>query len=481
MKKRVVFCTLLSVALLAKRAPSEAQSAPTTQKDVLSVVHSIANDGRFRESAIGISVLDLESDQVLGAHQEHEPLNPASNAKLYTAAAALALLSPSYRYHTAIYGVRRGESVAGPLVIRGHGDPSLKTGDLIAMASELAQSGIRNVDGDILVDQSFFDDVYTPPAFEQQPTEWAYFRAPVSAVAVNGNTLIASVHPTKKGSAASVTFDPPGFVDAEGTVATSGDSEPAVKLSLAPNGRRLTAHLGGHIAEGSHTFPVIKRVEDPTLFAGYVLKSALERVGIKVAGDVKAGSSRGNLLVRHESAPLSALLHRVGKNSDNFYAEMIFKSLSGEVRGGTAKSATSAEAIQAWVEHVGASDRGLVIKNGSGLFDANRVTAASITALLRAAFEDKRIEPEFMAQLAVSGMDGTLEGRLKGPRTKGLVRAKTGTLNDVIALSGYVLRTKKKPVAFACIFNRVTGKQDGARAACNRLVEKIAKLGAQAE
>jgi len=117
-----------------------------------------------------------------------------------------------------------------------------------------------------------------------------------------------------------------------------------------------------------------------------------------------------------------------------------------------------------------------VIKNGSGLFDADRVTAYSTVELLRWAWRDPGVQPEYVAQLSVGGVDGTLHKRFRSDLTKRRVRAKTGTLDDVISLSGYVLRDGGRgPVAFSILFNHVSGKQDGARHAADRLVELIAR------
>jgi D-alanyl-D-alanine carboxypeptidase/D-alanyl-D-alanine-endopeptidase (penicillin-binding protein 4) len=132
--------------------------------------------------------------------------------------------------------------------------------------------------------------------------------------------------------------------------------------------------------------------------------------------------------------------------------------------------------VTRFLDKIGAGDQGLTIKNGSGLFDANRVTAWSTVQLLRWAWSDPGVQPEYLAQLAVGGVDGTLHKRFKGELTRRRVRAKTGTLDDVIALSGYVLREGGRgPVAFSILFNHVAGKQDGARHAADRLVERIAR------
>ncbi len=445
--------------------------------EIEAAVLALTGDHTFKGAAIGIAILDVDTGHYLAASNEHEPLNPASNAKLYTAAAALATLHGDHRYETTLAGKVKGGSVGGPLVLRGHGDPSLRAGDLWEMVQELRARGIKKIDGDILVDQRFFDEQFTPPAFDQQPNEWAAFRAPVSAVAIDENTVTMTVRPTSEGNPAVVTFDPPGFVDVDGTVKTAEAGADTVGLALSGSGRRLSARVSGAIAIDSRVARYSRRVDDPTLLAGYVLKSLLDEARIEVTGEVKAGSSNaGAILARHVSAPLGTLLYELGKVSDNFYAEMVFKTLGGETKGRPARSDAGSEAVTRWLTKVGAMDAGVVIKNGSGLFDANRVTAASTAQLLRAAWRDPAVQNEFVAQLAIGGVDGTLKNRFVREKQRRAVRAKTGTLDDAIALSGYVLGPPGKgPIAYSIFFNKIEGKAHGARHAADKLVEILAR------
>jgi D-alanyl-D-alanine carboxypeptidase/D-alanyl-D-alanine-endopeptidase (penicillin-binding protein 4) len=144
------------------------------------------------------------------------------------------------------------------------------------------------------------------------------------------------------------------------------------------------------------------------------------------------------------------------------------------VKSRPAKSNEAAEAVTSWVAKNDLGDTGLVVKNGSGLFDANRTTAFSMAKLLRHAWQDPSIKNEFVAQLAIGGVDGTLHKRFRDTRAHRAVRAKTGTLEDAIALSGYVLGPRgKNTIAFAILFNKVAGHGASARAAADKLVELI--------
>ena len=457
--------------------PAPAPSAVAASGPLAAAVHALVSDRAFKEAVLSVEIADVETGQVLASFHEHTPVNPASNAKLYTAAAALATLHGEHRFETSLSGTLKGSTVTGSLVLRGYGDPSLTTSDLFDLVQELKAAGVRQVTGDVAVDQRFFDEETTPPGFEQQPNEWAAFRAPVSAVALNENTVTLSIRPTEVGAAAIARFDPPGFVDVEGEVKTSDGGADTVGLELSASGRRLHAKLSGTVSRDSRLVRYTRRVEDPSLLAGYALHALLEDAQIKVGGDVKLATGRdGPVLAHHESAPLSTLLYSLGKQSDNFYAEMVFKSLGGEAKGRPARSASGGELVMKWVDKNGANDAGLVIKNGSGLFDSNRTTAASTVALLRAAWHDPLVRPEFVAQLAVGGVDGTLRHRFRQGPAHRHVRAKTGTLEDAIALSGYVFPPSgRAPFAFSIIVNHIAGKVAAARASADALVQIMAR------
>jgi D-alanyl-D-alanine carboxypeptidase/D-alanyl-D-alanine-endopeptidase (penicillin-binding protein 4) len=446
---------------------------PALKEAVAALTHKISEFGGH----LGVAVLDVQTGELLAAQNDRRPLNPASNAKLFTAAAALSQLHGNYRFETGLYGETKGAS-ATKLVLRGQGDPSLVTRDLWDMVQDLKDQGIRRIEGDILVDQHFFDESFVPPAFEQQPNEWASFRAPVSALALNENTVTMTVRPTAADSPASVTFDPPGFVDIDGTVKTASEGHAeSVRLELSANGYRLVAHVGGSIPEKERAVSFVRRVDNPTLLAGYALRALLVASGITVVGDVKPGGDQvKSLLVMHRSRPLSSLLYELGKASDNFYAEMVLKTLGAERQVRPGKSADGADLVARYLKDVGALDDGTVIKNGSGLYDANRVTALSTVKLLRAAYRDSAISTEYMAQLSVGGVDGTLHKRFRELRDRRLLRAKTGTLEATAALSGYILAPAgKSPVAFSIIVNDIAGKVSGARAAIDTCTEAIVR------
>jgi serine-type D-Ala-D-Ala carboxypeptidase/endopeptidase (penicillin-binding protein 4) len=267
--------------------PTAASTPAPTSTPVPELESSVrALERSLDGAAVGVAILDVDSGRLLAAVNEHLALNPASNAKLYTAGAALATLHGEHRYETTLSGKLEGDGsatfVAGPLALRGFGDPSFSTADLWAMVQELKGYGVRRVDGDVVVDQRFFDEQTTPPAFEQQPNEWSGFRAPVSAVALDENCVTLTVRPGPVGGAARVDFEPPGYVDIDGAVKTAESGADNVELAMSGNGSRLSAHVSGTVAAESRVVRYTRRAEDPRLLAGYALKALLEKADVRV-------------------------------------------------------------------------------------------------------------------------------------------------------------------------------------------------------
>jgi serine-type D-Ala-D-Ala carboxypeptidase/endopeptidase (penicillin-binding protein 4) len=475
---------LLGVSTVARSggtqpAPGAAPAVAASRVDpapIQDAIEKLAADVQRWGGSVGVHVVDVGSGGAIAALDEHRSFNPASNAKLMTAAAALRVLGGQHRFLTGLYGRVDNDSI-DELVLRGDGDPSLRTADLWAMASELRATGVRRVRM-IAVDQSSFDERYVPPAFEQQPGEWAPFRAPVAAVSLNENTVLFSVRAAKEGADALVEVEPPGFVDLAGSVTTTRPGDPEkVGVGLEARGARLAARLAGSIPEGGRVVRLARRVEDPRLLSGYALRAVLRQVGIEVGAAVKlGGEGQKGLLVSHRSESLGELLWALGKESDNFYAEMVFKAVGARAKGRPASVDAAAEAVRHALEELGAAEAGVVVKNGSGLFDADRTTPSATTALLRAMLRDPYAGPEYVAQLSIGGVDGTLRHRFPEWEATRAVRAKTGTLDAVAALSGYVLPPPgRAPVAFSVLVNGIPGKVNAARALMDRVVDALAR------
>ncbi|MBL8740798.1 MAG: D-alanyl-D-alanine carboxypeptidase/D-alanyl-D-alanine-endopeptidase, partial [Myxococcales bacterium] len=371
--KRLIFGSILCLGLalggpLPEDASAKPGPAPTAKQvessDAQRIVDELARKIDKLGAKLGASVVRIEDGADLGSHEGSRPINPASNAKIPTVAAALLRLGPQFRFSTGLFGKVEGGAV-GELVLRGRGDPGFSTADLRDMVRELRARGVTKVEK-ILVDQSAFSE-WLPPAFEQQPNEWAPFRAPVAAVSLNRNVVTLLVRPgDKEKDVATVVADPPGFVDFEGQIRTAAKSAPEKLIAdLAPRGDHLTAKLGGVVPQGDRLVPIYRRVDDPRALAGYALRAVLREQGITAGDGVQVGASKEKrALATVTSASVGELAGRLGKDSDNFTAEMLFLALSAK-EGGGATFAASASIVEGVLRDAGALADGTVIKNGS--------------------------------------------------------------------------------------------------------------------
>lgn len=462
-----------SLVPIPRRADAREPGPPGLSSAAQRAVARLADWTRGQKVRLGASVLEAATGRVLAESAPDDLLNPASNQKILTMAAALDRLGPAHRFVTRLH-----EGIAGDpstLVLRGDGDPELSLAGLLELLEQVLARGRASV-GDIIVDQSAFDASWEPPRYQSHPKEWAAYRAPVSAVAVDGNRVVMHVEAARQGQRAHVWFEPPGLVEVRGSVTTAARTGPsAVRLSLTPKGDLLEAAVGGTVPEGAAPQSFARRIASPERAPGHVLSALFARRGVTVAGKVKSGAPEvQGARVSLESRPLAELIRAMGKQSDNFVAEMLLKALGARATGQPGSSQAGAAAVGSFLRRLGPLDPKTRLENGSGLYDANRVSAALLTRVLGAALGDPRIGPELLPALAIGGVDGTLVRRFRAQAKRRSIRAKTGTLSGVTALSGYVLRPDG-PIAFSFLVNGAGLVQHEVRA---RLDAAVAALDA---
>ncbi|MBN2715054.1 MAG: D-alanyl-D-alanine carboxypeptidase/D-alanyl-D-alanine-endopeptidase [Deltaproteobacteria bacterium] len=431
-------------------------------------------------SIVGISVMDIMSGEAIYTLDGNKLLNPASNTKVVTAAAALKLLGPEFKFNTELYGKVSARNVQGPLYLKGYADPSLTTSDLWALARELKADGVRRIGGGIIVDDSYFDSNNWPYAYDEQPNEDNKFRTPVGAVSVNHNALSIDIRPGPTAMVkALVQMDPPEYAVVDNDTLTSATGAYTPRISATTFEDRTRVRVWGQIPLGSSPTRYYRRIDNPTLFTGYALKGILKEMGISVGGDVRAGAipSGTPLIARHESEPLSSVLWETGKMSNNFVTEMILKTIGAEKYEGPGSWEAATGAVADLLSSWGIKKGSYTYKNGSGLFSANKLSASQFCTILRKSYLDSTVRPEFLTQLATGGADGTIQSRYQHPAAQRYVRAKTGTLDDVSALSGFVMdKTGTRPIAFSILVNNASGYVSAARKYQEDIVTAIARF-----
>jgi len=427
---------------------------------------------------LGLSVVDLDSGHSVYARGAERALNPASNAKLVTTAAALARLGPAHRFSTQVWiepGTRSGGAVSGKLYLQGGGDPSLVTGEIYELAGQLLAAGITEVRGPIVVDASRFDRDGLPPGFDQKD-EFAPHRAPIGAMSVNYNTYEVFAEPAELvGEPPTLRVDPPvpGIVLDPSRATTVAGNHNKLWVSTVDEPDKTIVRFHGEVGvangRSSYRYPVA----DPSRYAGELLLLALDQRGVEIRrAKVTTGSvpKDAKLVATHRSAPLSQLCHAVNKWSNNFMAEMLLRNLAPG-----AGAAAALDALRDYTREIAMPQAGLVLGNGSGLYDNNRVSPAALTYLLAHVHADFRYRSDYLASLAIMGADGTTSARLHQSPAAGWIRVKTGTLADVSALSGYAGAEGRAPFAFAILINGLPRKhRSEARALQDAIAETLA-------
>jgi D-alanyl-D-alanine carboxypeptidase/D-alanyl-D-alanine-endopeptidase (penicillin-binding protein 4) len=411
----------------------------------------------LRGATVGLHVISLSNDRSLFAHDADRQMTPASNAKLLTSAAAIQVLGTAYEFRTTVGW--RGED----LVVAGGGDPAVggrfTQGDATSYfrrwATVLRERGVRHVAGDVVVDDSLFDRVFVHPRWPSNELN-RWYAAPVCALSLNDNCVDVQITPGRElGSPALVRLVPPGsslsVVNRTRTVSRQSDHAP--RIWRRPDSSQV--ECSGNVYQGSGLTSGWVTVVDPALFFGAVLRQVLIDEGISVGGDVRrelqAGRDASFRALFVHRFPLTAALRVMNKESQNFYAEQIYKIMGAT--HGAGSWAKGREAAARALSPLGLEIGSYTLDDGSGLSRANRVSPRQITRLLAVMFHGEHGEL-FRQTLSRSGVDGTLARRLIDPPYRGRLWAKTGSIQGVRAISGYAQNRRGQWLAFSLLINQ---------------------------
>lgn len=464
---------LLATGLIAGCAsiPSHG-TAPLAKR-----IGSFISQPRFAHAEWGISVVSLDSGRTLYAHNADELFVPASNAKLYTAALALSDLGDA-QIGTTLYATAAAQpdgTLNGDLILFGGGDPSLGDPKVSPdwadqLAAALANQGVHAAHGDLVADATYFEGPPFGSGWEAGDLQ-AWYGAYASALDVRENVARVQVARVN-GRCCTVTVEPDGAGLRVVNLMRDDDNDRDTLVLYRPPGSDIL-YASGSLPAGtpSRTLPV--SVPDPALFAGNLLRDALAKHGIALAGQVRAlygpqGDARiGREAGMHAVAtipapPLPDLIRHMLKDSDNLYAQVLLQQVG--VR--TAYTGTCADraqppvtsegwglcALRALLARIGIPGDSATFEEGSGLSRKDLVTPAATTTLLAWAAKQP-FAGAFENALPIAGVDGTLEHRFTGTPAADNLRAKTGTLTHAYALSGYVTGAGGEHLAFSLMLN----------------------------
>lgn len=446
----------------------------------------------------GVEVVSLSTGQVLYARNADKLFTPASNTKLFTTAAALALIGPDYKFRTTVEttgSLDRYGRLNGDLVLVGHGDPNLSGRELPydmrtqraddpvqaleTLADTLVQKGVKYVDGDIVADDSYFAFERYGEGWSQDDLVWAD-GAPVSALTINDNVVFVNILPADRaGEKAFVTIKPfASYYRIDNRVITTpAGTGRKFFVNREPGSTVLT--LWGNMPQDDPGVNEALAIEDPAEFAASLFRQLLEKRGITIYGRQRTrhtelatlstftatATSHGGsesaarpfksdqpvTLASYESKPLFEDVRVINKVSQNLHAEILLRLL-GRERGNAGTIEGGLEVMRQFLTQAGISSDQYLFYDGSGLSRQNLATPHAITQLLRYA----SAQPwggSYKATFPVSGVDGSLSDRLSSPRLQGRILAKTGSLGGVKTLSGYATTDAGQTVVFSILSN----------------------------
>jgi serine-type D-Ala-D-Ala carboxypeptidase/endopeptidase (penicillin-binding protein 4) len=470
---------VLAAFLVASAAPAAtASDAPPATIPLADRLAPLVRAPALSPDETGISILLLPEGRPIYTRNADRPLLPASTLKVLTSTAALALLKPEFVYQTRVFAdgpIDAAGVLAGNLYIQGSGAPDLVGESWWMMARRLSALGLRRVEGDLVADESYFDALRRPPGWPQ-PAADSWYNAPVGALSCNFNVVTVTVDPSPLlGARPDLTLDPaPSYFQVLNRATTAtGPTSLSVSRSFE-NGQNALV-VSGAIRRGGGPIVFHRAVEDPPLYALTAFRELARSERIEIKGSLTIGtvSEKARELSSYESRPLGALVRDMNKNSNNFVAEMLVKTLAAQFVGTPGTTAAGLDVIKNYVGGLGIDTSGLRLADGSGLSDEDRVPARVLAEVLARAWSDFEIGPELVSSLPIGGADGTLDERFGGEGSRRRVRAKTGRIAGALTLAGYAANRDGRTLAFVVLANRPRGTIDAVHRAIDRLVDEV--------
>ena len=429
------------------------------KNDIERIVHH-AEKG----AVVGIDVVSVNTNERLYSRNHKQRFIPASLIKVLTLGAALDLLGMDYTYKTGIYTDGKIEDgvLHGNLYLKGSGDPSFVTSDLEHIVKQLHMIGIEEVKGSLVVDASAFDSTALAPGWMVEDTKFVSSAIP-SALSVNQSCFDIWIRPASNASAPAVilsdlpSVDLPFLIDNQTLTLASIQDNKRLEITTDHKDRQSVIRIAGNLSLQSA--PQLRRVpiKDPALMTGAIVKELFKRHQIVFRGTVQEGMTPVNALVlaEHSSDSLLSIGQKMCKESDNFFAHCMFKTLGKEIQGPPGSWQSGSQVLREFLANkVRLEPSDMVLLDGSGLSRYNLMTPTQIVEFLTWAHHNISIGSEFKTTLSIAGIDGTLKNRLA--LLQGKLRAKTGTMTGVSNLCGYVFTKDGEELAFTIMVNGST-------------------------
>lgn len=415
---------------------------------------------KLPESSLSLVVQEIGGGRLVSVNPS-TPRNPASVMKMVTTWAGLAGLGPEYTWRTTLLARGGGKvdaqgTLSGPLYIKAAGDPFLTVKDLWNLLRELRLRGIKNLT-EVVVDKSVFGQVSIDPGAFDGAADRPYNASP-DAMMVGLGAVRLIFQPDAQAKKWVAIVDPPvPGLRVQGDVAWSPavcPGSPAVTTQITPMGREVVVNVSGTAAGSCGEFSVYRLAQSQTDYFNALFQMLWKEQGGTLAKGISVGRVPAGVepIVWHHSDSLANIIRQINKQSNNVMARSLLLTLAAERTGPGATSQAGANAALAVLQGQHVNTQGWVIDNGAGLSRESRLTADGLAGMLDTAWRSS-LMPEFISSLAISGVDGTVRGRMRNSEAQGMAHLKTGTLRDARALAGYVLGASGKRYILVSMVN----------------------------
>jgi D-alanyl-D-alanine carboxypeptidase/D-alanyl-D-alanine-endopeptidase (penicillin-binding protein 4) len=440
---------LIFLFLFPPSAHADSSALPVSVRSALNV-RDVPHD------SLSIHIENVDTGEVVLQWLGSEPRNPASTMKLLTTLVALDTLGPAYRWQTEVYalGEISGGRLDGDLLLKGYGDPFLVTERVWQMLRQIRRLGIDEIAGDLLIDDSYFDTgEYDPAAFDRRPLR-AYNVAP-NALLMNFKVVRYWFEPN--GSKVTVRLDPAlGNLNIENRLgvinAPCRGYQRGIAITTNTNNDRVT--FSGRFPSGCRRYALDRTVLSHNEFAYGMFKSLWQESGGIFDGSWKNAyaNESDKPILTFDSLPLADMITSVNKHSNNVMARQLLYTLSAEVLGAPGTESGGRKVISTWLADNKLELSELAVENGAGLSRESRITAADMAVLLRFAWQQPYM-PEYLASMSLTGLDGTLARRFRNSDLVGKAHLKTGSLDHVTAIAGYLQSRSGRRFAVVVLHN----------------------------
>jgi len=416
---------------------------PAAEVELPLRVQSAMNTRNLPYETLSVYVADVETGEAILEWNGNEPRNPASTIKLLTTLVALDVLGPSYRWRTDVFaeGELDDGRLNGDLVLKGYGDPFLVTERVWQLLRNIRHAGVREITGDLLLDDSWFDvGEYDPAAFDHQPLR-AYNVAP-NALLMNFKVVRYWFEPDLANGGVNVRLDPVlDNLRVDNRLGLANGSCRGFQRGITVTANKTVSEVtfSGRFPNGCTRYAMDRTALSHNEFVYGLFDSMWRDSGGSFDGSWRnvVVAEDAEPLLSFNSRPLTEMITRINKHSNNVMARQLLYTLGAESNGAPGTQDNGKAVISKWLADNGLASTEIAIQNGAGLSRKTRTTARDMAKMLQFAWRQPYM-PEYLASMSLSGLDGTLRQRFANTGLVGKAHLKTGSLDHVTAIAGYL-------------------------------------------